>query len=512
MERHHKYRILILLLLLTCFGLHGCREEEHLEVFFEEEELLISDYLEEHAEKFSSLIRVLEIAGLKSTLNAYGHYTFFAPDDDAFDAFLAQQGKSSVEEFDPAYLTTLIRYHLLDIEIESAYFRDGAIQDTTYSGDYLVITFTEGGLETILVNDALITDRDIHLENGIIHGIDKVLKPLVGSIFNRLQELETFSIFSEALEITGINDTLDLVRIDLNEDIFIRSRFTVFAEPDEVYNENGITSVSDLVSRYSDTDDPADKSNGLHQFIAYHIVPGLYYLNEIDSFNYPTLAENMLINVKLENNVFLNWQQEEADGQPIEKYIAVIEEHSNQQAKNGVLHEIDNILEPHEPDPAKLIIDLTDYQGLSLGQSYTEKDLEDIPGITTENTGVQFRNSILADGETNLQTTSNTAGWMVEFDLAPILRGKYDVYLHWASHPINTGSAQGFWDGARFGDLFSFVHNKRWPGVEWKYDYNTSTYMGRLLLTVTEKHKIKFISLQNGYGNFDYLVFWPIEE
>ncbi len=43
--------------------------------------------------------------------------------------------------------------------------------------------------------------------------------------------------------------------------------------------------------------------------MAYHIVPGLYYLNEIDSFNYPTLAENMLINVKLENNVFLNWQQ-----------------------------------------------------------------------------------------------------------------------------------------------------------------------------------------------------------
>jgi hypothetical protein len=156
------------------------------------------------------------------------------------------------------------------------------------------------------------------------------------------------------------------------------------------------------------------------------------------------------------------------------------------------------------------VIDLTDYQGLSLGKSYSEKDLEDIPGITSENTGIQFRNSILADGETNLQTTSNTVGWEVEFELAPIQRGKYDVYLHWASHPINCRSAQGFWDGARFGGLFSFVHNKRWPGVEWKYDYNTSTYMGRLVLTETMPHKIKFISLQNGYGNFDYLVLWPI--
>ena len=488
---------------LTCLLPQGCLEEEPLEVFFEEEELLISAYLEEHADVYSSLLKVLEITELKSTLNAYGRYTFFAPDDNAFKKFCEDRGKGSVEEFEKDYLVTLVKYHLIDIELESSYFRDGVIQDTTYSGDYLVITFSEGGLETILVNDALITDRDIHVENGIIHGIDKVLTPLVGSIFDRLQELETFSIFSEALEITGLKDTLDLIRIDINEDIYIRSRFTIFAEPDDLYMENGITSVSDLVEKYEE---------GLYQYMAYHIVPGLYYLNEIDSFNYPTLAENMLINVKLENNVYLNWQPDVDAGQSTGKYIRVVEENSNQQAKNGVLHEIDNILEPYEPDPAHMVIDLTDYQGMSLGQSYSEKDFEDIPGILTENTGLQFRNSILADGETNLQTTSNTVGWVVEFDLAPILRGKYDVYLHWASYQTNTGSAQGFWDGARFGGLFSFVHNKRWPGVEWKYDYNTSTYLGRLLLTETGTHKIKFISLQNGYGNFDYLVFWPIKE
>lgn len=512
MEWNYKNRILILLVSLTCIMLQNCKEEEPLEVFFEEEELLISAYLEEHNDVFSSLIKVLEITELKNTLNAYGHYTFFAPDDNAFKKFCEDNGKSSIEEFEKEYLVTLVKYHLIDVKLESSYFRDGAIQDTTYSGDYLVITFSEGGLVTILVNDALITDRDINVENGIIHAIDKVLTPLVGSIFDRIQEFEEFSIFSEALEITGLDDTLDLIRIDLNKDIFIRSRFTVFAEPDYIYKENGIATVSDLVGVYSDTDDPANREDGLYQFMAYHIVPGLHYLNEIDSFNYPTLAENMLINVKLENKVLLNWHQEEAGGQLTEKYVTIVEENSNQQAKNGVLHEIDNMLEPYVPNPAHLIIDLTDYQGLSIGESYSEKDIEDIPGISSERTGLLFRNSILADGETNLQTTNNTAGWEVEFELPPILRGKYDVYLHWASHPINTGSAQGFWDGARFGSLFSFVHGKRWPGVEWKYDYNTSFYMGRLLLAETGTHKIRFISLQDGYGNFDYLVFWPIKE
>ncbi len=511
MHCHNKHRILLSIVSLAFILLLGCREEEPLEVFFEEEELLISAYLEEHSDKYSTLIRVLEIAELKNTLNAYGHYTFFAPDNDAFQNFCADNGKGSVEEFDKDYLVTVVKYHLIDVELESSYFRDGVIQDTTYTGDYLVITFSEGGLETILVNDALIKDRDIHVENGIIHGIDKVLMPIVGSVFDRLQEFEAFSIFREALELTGIDDTLDLVRIDLNEDIFIRSRFTIFAEPDNVFKAKGINTAADLVGKYSDTGDPVNKEDGLYQYMAYHILPGLHFLNEIDSFNYPTLAENRLINVKIESHVYLNWHQEDQGGQSTDRYITVVEENSNHQAKNGVLHEIDDMLEPFEPEPAYLVIDLTDYQGLSLGQAYSEKDLEDIPGVWAENTGVLFRNSILADGETNLQTTSDAAGWAVEFELAPILRGKYDVYLHWASHPINTGSAQAFWDGARFGGVFSFVHNKRWPGVEWKYDYNTSTYMGRLWLTETVRHKVKFISLADGYGNFDYMVFQPIE-
>ena len=56
---------------------------------------------------------------------------------------------------------------------------------------------------------------------------------------------------------------------------------------------------------------PTSKEDGFYQYMAYHIVPGLYYLNEIDSFNYPTLAENMLINVKLQNDVYLNRHTED---------------------------------------------------------------------------------------------------------------------------------------------------------------------------------------------------------
>ena len=496
---------------LTAFDamLTGCREEESLEVFFEEEELLITAYLEEHPEDYSSLIRVLELTNLKSTLNAYGHYTFFAPDNLAFEAFLAEQGKSSLDEFDTDFLTTLVRYHLLDQEIESSYFRDGVIQDTTFSGDRLVITLSAGGQETIMVNEANVTERDIHLENGILHRLDGVMTPIVGSIMDRIDETEGFSIISESLEISGLSDTLGIIRIDLNEDIFIRTRFTIFAEPDEVYNREGIMTAADLVARYSDTGDPTGSEDGFFQYMAYHVVPGLYFLNVIDSFNYATLAKNYLINVRVTENISLN----SIEGEPEGSSIMIVEERSNRQAKNGVFHEIDHMLIPREPPPAYLVVDLTDYQGISIGHVYTEEDLMDIPGISCDHTGIYYRNSILGDGETNLQTTTDNPGWLVEFDLAPILRGKYDVNLYFASYHDNTNKVQGFWDGARFGGVLDFEHQKRDPQAgEWLRDFNTSEYIGRLLLTETSSHKLKFISLEGGYGNFDYLEFIPLEE
>lgn len=478
----------------------SCYEDPVEEIFFEEEELQISTYLEEHDDVYSSLLRVLEITGLKSTLNAYGHYTFFAPDNEAFDTFLEEQGMADLGEFEPDYLDNLVKYHLLGIEIESAYFRAGVIQDTTYSGDHLVVTFSEGGLETIMVNEGMISERDHHLENGILHKINHVLTPVTGSVADRLEQEGSYSIFSDALEMSGLKDTLAKITIKLNEEIHFRSRFTLFIENDETYTESGIHSVQDLIDQYSDTGDPADKDDGFYKYVAYHVIPGLYFLNDLDSFNYETLDENMLVNVSLGEEILLN------------RETRVIASESNQLAKNGAIHTVDRIMEPDEPDPVQMVFDLTNYQGISIGQEYEEKELEVIPGILAENTGIWFRNSILADGETNIQTTSNRVGWEVEFSLPPVIRGQYDVYFHWASHDMNCSWAQAFWDGARLGSTFSFRHQQRWPGVEWKRDYNTSEYLGRILLTETEPHTLRFTSLLEGYGNFDYLVLTPVEE
>lgn len=506
---YKRYNILAWVISIALLLPASCTKERYDEIFFEEEELLISAYLEAHADTYGTLIRVLELTGLKSTLNAYGHYTFFAPDDEAFNTFLEENGKSSIEEFELDYLINMVKYHLLNIEIESSYFRDGVIQDTTLSGDHLVVTFSEGGLETIMVNDGMITERDVYVENGILHRIDRVLTPIVGSIVDQLEGEGSYSIFCDALELTGLKDSLDLITIEVNEEISYRSRFTLFVESDDTYSGSGIQNVQDLVDRYSDSGDVTDKQNGFYRYVAYHIIPDLLFLNDLDTFNYPTLASNMLINVSIDGDILLYQHSDEEQG---EHFVRVIPEGSNRQAKNGTFHQIDQVLETSEPPPVYMVIDLSNYQGISLGRQYTEKEMEDISGIRVENTGIYFRNSILSDGETNLQTTEVQAGWSVEFSLPPIARGKYDVHFHWASYPTNTNWAQAFWDGARLGDTFSFEHQKRWPGGEWKRDYNTSQYLGRLVLTETEPHTIRFASLMDGYGVFDYLVLIPIND
>jgi uncharacterized surface protein with fasciclin (FAS1) repeats len=490
----------------------GCEIEDQIEVFYEEEELLISAYLEEHSSTYSTLLSVLEITGIKSILNAYGHYTFFAPDNNAFAEFCQENGCSSVEDFEVSYLTMLVKYHLLDIEMETHFLPNGVLADTTFSGDNLIFSFSEGGLKTIMINSrATITERDIKVENGRIHRIDKVLPPVFLSVYERISEEPAYSLFTEALEATGLKDTLSVINIELREDLSIKSQFTLFIESDQVFAAEGIHSLDDLISMYSDSGDITQPDNGLNRFMAYHCVTGKYFLNQIDSFNYNTLAENEQINVTIGDDIYLNQKMLDYNGQSEVWHIGIITEESNKPAKNGVYHAIDKVMEVSVPDPVYFKFEFTDYQGISPNTIYREKDLEYIDGITAENTGLYYRPSILDEDSMYLETTSTMVGWLVEFTIPPITKGRYRVILHWVSDNDRASSVQAFWDEQLFGANFSMHRKKRPPRrpPEWVHDFRVSHEIGVVTLKETTSHNLKFISLQEGYGEFDYVTFLP---
>jgi hypothetical protein len=111
-----------------------------------------------------------------------------------------------------------------------------------------------------------------------------------------------------------------------------------------------------------------------------------------------------------------------------------------------------------------------------------------------------------------LETISTMVGWVVEFTLPPITKGRYRVILHWVSDSDRTPSVQAFWDEQLFGDDFSMDRKKRPAGGgSWKHDYRVTQEIGLVTLSETTSHNLKFISLQEGYGEFDYITFQPYE-
>ena len=101
----------------------------------------------------------LETTGVAATLQESGNYTIFAPIDVA-----VRQG-----ELDEATL----RHHILQ---ERVTFSDLAGETTSYTtlhADEIEVDATEA----IRIGDGLMVESDIAASNGVIHVIDKVLKP-----------------------------------------------------------------------------------------------------------------------------------------------------------------------------------------------------------------------------------------------------------------------------------------------------------------------------------------------
>ena len=123
------------------------------------------------AGSFKTLLKAVDAAGLRETLESPGPLTVLAPTDEAF----AKLPKGELDELlqDEAKLKRVVMYHLL--------FADARAEDLaeiteapTAEGSILAIDHSDG---TIKVNEAKVVESDIFTDNGVIHVIDGVLIP-----------------------------------------------------------------------------------------------------------------------------------------------------------------------------------------------------------------------------------------------------------------------------------------------------------------------------------------------
>jgi uncharacterized surface protein with fasciclin (FAS1) repeats len=344
----------------------SCQPEPLAPNFEDVEDRTAYDYMMENEEEFSSFIAILEKGGIAKTMSAYNPdgigYTLFLPDNNAVNHFIDNNpAYSSLNDIlnDQEFVDAFSRYHVVNMEINSNEFPFGAFSEPTLSGDFLTVSFV---IETDtsyykINNSAAVTKSNIEVSNGYIHLIESALTPITFTSYEWLGSHPEYSIFKEAVDRTGLQEIID---INLKE-FENQQPVTILAEPDSIFNKDGIYSVDDLIAEISpDNDDYTNESNPLYNFVSYHFLNGRFFIDDfVDvSTNYTTYSD---IPLNINGNgldIAINKGKQVFDTIVVQSDTTFIDfikfkyDASNVLTQTGAIHFIDRVMRQQTPSRA----------------------------------------------------------------------------------------------------------------------------------------------------------------
>lgn len=347
---------------------------------------------------YTEFARILDTTKVMGLLNAYGQYTCFLPTNEALRSHYLSLGKKSLTDFPLDSLRILAYNHLIkDFLVSTESFREGMLSNLSMNGRNISVAFSvdDMGRNRYLINGAPVQRGDVELHNGIVHILDGVISPTDNTVVDVIGSVPEFSLFSEALNATGlfallldIEDTsfeppLELIEEHADKvagqgDIkrVPRQRkygFTALVPSDAVFAEHGISDLESMKSyakqvydsrypAYADLEDITDPNHSLNRFIAYHLldrsIPEYYFIEAYDNTGFEpgtshsvnaydmseyleTMAPNSLMEVKVvritnEYNVF--------NQLPGGKAVRLDRRFIDLDAVNGIVHGVDGLL------------------------------------------------------------------------------------------------------------------------------------------------------------------------
>ena len=251
------------------------------------------------AGSFTKLAAALGTAGLVDALKGKGPFTVFAPTDDAFDAFEAEN-PGVLGKLSKAELADVLKYHVVSgAAAMSGQLKDGQVFVTLLGSPVLIDT--TGGVK---VADAKVTTADVEASNGVIHVIDKIILPPQDDIVATAIAAGTFKSLAGALTSAGLVETLQGP-----------GPFTVFAPTDDAFAKLAAVPTGDA----------------LKNVLLYHVVSGAVGSGDLTAGMVPTLLDGKSVSVDLKGGVKINTSKVTA---------------ANIIAKNGVIHIVDTVLVP----------------------------------------------------------------------------------------------------------------------------------------------------------------------
>lgn len=341
----------------------------------------ISSYLETRSDEFSEWITVLKYADLFNAVNqASSYFTILVPTNEAVRSFYLKKNVSSIQELGKDYARSLAEYHIVNDSINlNTFVQGGKLEAKTLSDDYLSVSFDEssetGGFNSIYVNkEAHVKELAIQVSNGYVYVLNDVMSPLVENLYERISEnSDKYSIFIEALNQTSWKDSLSIIYDEIRQEdntvIQQKRNYTLLAVSDDTYRSEGVTSVADLAVKTGAVGtDYKDETNELFRYVAYHVIGGSYSVFDFNNFSggtttklWTTKADAVLeASLQSGNKLYFNYEGE-IDGQSVKAMF--VEDGSDVQAKNGILHEIDSWLPLWESEiPVLVEWDFADYE------------------------------------------------------------------------------------------------------------------------------------------------------
>ncbi len=495
--------IFFLLIFLSCEeiapDLHHLDSEQQTIMEF------ISD--ERNKDRYSHFSEIAELAGLRNILSVRGPYTLFLPENSAVQEYLSELGISSPEQMDPEKAKELVYNHLIDVMISSGSIGLGALEKANALGDFLSSEFV--GPDIYINKESMIIRRDIFTANGVVHAIDKVIKPVHDPVGEVLASLDGYSIFHEGLRISGILDTLQIIEFDYGQ-FRARTRYTLLTVSDSIYAANGIFSIDDLINHLTDEPEKTNHhDNEFYLYMEYHCIAGTHYMNHLRRQQYPNIFNENFISITLDNDYEINKRGNE--------YTSFYIPGSNIPAKNGVIHTIDEVMDVPLPVPWKVVHDVTDYidfresdfykrrETLRPGENIFQKFFDGentFEFIKWEGDYLQYYyrvNDWLAGSYMNGDCLTMSGFWSIEITTPRIMKGRYEIHAFTRIGP----DCLIYIDGVLQEHLYKMSEGG---------DNLIPRYIGTVNWTESTTHTIKLESLTSGLLFYDRLEFTPIQD
>ncbi len=494
-------KLKLVFLLLAVLALISCKDEPQLWKLSSEQQV-IGDYIVANPDQFSEFEELVKLAGMKALLNIRGPFTVFLPTNEAMMEYYTFKGVGGLGDFSAAFCEELCRNHFIAHRISTGDIGLGALPFINGLGDYLASEFDESDI--IISKSARIIDRDVFCSNGVIQVLDKVLDPITLDIFTTVSMDASYSIFSEGLRITGLMDTLQIISFPYGNSE-ARTRYTLLAVADTIYQRYGIFSVEDLIDWCgANPDSITFLENPFYRYIEYHCLTGSYFLSDLNTGVYPILSKDNNVAMTIDTDYKLNYDKD------TKLYTGFNIKASNTPAKNGALHAVDDLLPAIEPTPAYVLFETTDFFDVKQGDYYLNYFKKFFDGENTFEK-VKWWGDYLQyyyhEGSTSNINGDNWAiqggWWQISITFPKVMKGTYDVILRmppWDSISDCVVSLDGKSTGITY------------TGKGGTGEGGPQTIAFAAVFETTAEHTVTIRNITNGMVFWDWVAFDPVKQ